>query len=54
MTNSWLTAYVSAELYRRAENQAPDAAHIPQEDEDELDDGDQEVEIVSDDSDVEE
>jgi hypothetical protein len=46
----WLAAYESAELYRKAENQAPDAAHIPQEDEDELEDGDLEVEIVSDDS----
>ena len=42
--------YEGAELYRKAENQAPDAAHIPQEDEDELEDGDIEVEIVSDDS----
>ena len=50
----WLAAYQSAELYRRAESQAPDAAHIPQEDEDELEDGDQEIEIVSDDSDIEE
>ncbi len=49
----WLAAYESAELYRKAENQAPDAAHIPQEDEDELEDGDLEVEIVSDDSDDE-
>ncbi len=47
----WLAAYESAELYRKVENQAPDAAHIPQEDGDELEDGDLEVEIVSDDSD---
>jgi hypothetical protein len=49
----WLAAYESAELYRKVENQAPDAAHIPQEDGDELEDGDLEVEIVSDNSDDE-
>ena len=49
----WLAAYEGAELYRKVENQAPDAAHIPQEDGDELEDGDLEVEIVSDDSDDE-
>jgi hypothetical protein len=49
----WLAVYESAEQYRKAEHQAPDATHISQEDEDELEDGDLEVEIVSDDIDDE-